>query len=95
MSGLALPIAEYDHSVGIAVIGGYVYHGTSIANLQGTYVFGDLNGKIFGLQETSPNNWTRTLLATTSTQLSSFGQDQSGELYVVDLSGSIFKIKAQ
>jgi len=95
MNGLALPIAEYDHSVGIAVIGGYVYHGTSIANLQGTYVFGDLNGKIFGLQETTPNNWTRTLLATTSTQLSSFGQDQSGELYVVDLSGSIFKIKAQ
>ena len=95
MNGLALPIAEYDHSVGIAVIGGYVYHGSSIANLQGTYVFGDLNGKIFGLQETTPNNWTRTLLATTSTQLSSFGQDQSGELYVVDLSGSVFKIKAQ
>ena len=95
MSGLSLPIAEYDHSVGIAVIGGYVYHGTSVATLQGTYVFGDLNGKIFGLQETAPNNWTRTLLATTSTQLSSFGQDQSGELYVVDLSGSVFKIKAQ
>lgn len=95
MSSLSLPIAEYDHSVGIAVIGGYVYHGTSIATLQGTYVFGDLNGKIFGLQETSPNNWTRTLLATTSTQLSSFGQDSSGELYVVDLSGNIFKIKAQ
>jgi len=95
MNGLSLPIAEYDHSVGIAVIGGYVYHGSSIANLQGTYVFGDLNGKIFGLQETTPNNWTRTLLATTSTQLSSFGQDQSGELYVVDLSGSVFKIKAQ
>jgi len=95
MNGLALPIAEYDHSVGIAVIGGYVYHGTSIANLQGTYVFGDLNGKVFGLQETSPNNWTRTLLATTSTTLSSFGQDQSGDLYVVDLSGSIFKIRAQ
>jgi glucose/arabinose dehydrogenase len=95
MNGLALPIAEYDHSVGIAVIGGYVYHGTSIANLQGTYVFGDLNGKVFGLQETSPNNWTRTLLATTSTTLSSFGQDQSGDLYVVDLSGSVFKIRAQ
>jgi glucose/arabinose dehydrogenase len=95
MTGLALPIAEYDHSVGIAVIGGYVYHGASIAALQGTYVFGDLNGKVFGLQETSPNNWTRTLLATTSTQLSSFGQDQSGELYVVDLSGSVFKIRAQ
>jgi len=95
MTGLTLPIAEYDHSVGIAVIGGYVYHGPSIPSLQGTYVFGDLNGKIFGLQETSPNNWTRTLLATTSTQLSSFGQDPSGELYVVDLSGNVFKIRAQ
>jgi glucose/arabinose dehydrogenase len=95
MTGLALPISEYDHSEGIAVIGGYLYQGASIAALQSTYVFGDLNGKVFGLQETSTNNWTRTLLATTGKTISSFGQDQAGELYVVDYSGSIFKIRAQ
>ena len=96
MTGLTLPIAEYSHSEGNAVIGGYVYHGPSIPTLQNAYVFGDLGtGKIWGLQETSPGNWTRTLLATTAKTISSFGQDQSGELYLVDYTGSIFKIRAQ
>ena len=95
-TGLTLPIAEYSHSEGNAVIGGYVYHGASITALQNTYVFGDLGtGKIWGLQETSPGNWTRTLLATTGKTISSFGQDQAGELYLVDYSGSIFTIRAQ
>jgi len=95
-TGLTLPIVEYSHSEGNAVIGGSVYHGPSFVTLQGTYVFGDFGtGKIWGLQETSPNTWTRTLLATTGKTLSSFGQDQSGELYAVDYSGSIFKIRAQ
>ena len=96
MTGLALPIVEYSHSEGNAVIGGYVYHGTSIPSLQNAYVFGDLGtGKVWGLQETNPGNWTRTLLATTAKTISSFGQDQSGELYLVDYAGSIFKIRAQ
>ena len=96
MTGLTLPITEYSHSEGNAVIGGYVYHGTSITNLQNTYIFGDLGtGKVWGLQETSPGNWTRTLLATTGKTISSFGQDQSGELYLVDYSGGLFKIRAQ
>ena len=95
-SGLTLPIIEYSHSEGNAVIGGYVYHGSSITSLQGTYLFGDFGtGKIWGLQESSPNTWTRTLLATTGKSISSFGQDQSGELYITDFSGSIFKIRAQ
>jgi glucose/arabinose dehydrogenase len=95
-TGLNLPIAEYSHSEGNAVIGGYVYHAASITALQGTYIFGDLGtGKVWGLQETSPGNWTRTLLATTAKTISSFGQDQTGELYLVDYSGSIFKIRAQ
>jgi len=96
-AGLTLPIAEYSHSEGNAIIGGYVYHGSSIKGLQGIYVFGDLGtGKIWGLQETSPNVWARTLLATTGKLISSFGQDQSGELYLIDYaSGSVFRILAQ
>jgi len=97
MTGLTLPIAEYSHSEGNAIIGGFVYRGQSIAGLQGVYVFGDLGtGKIWGLQETSPNKWTRTLLATTGKTISSFGQDQAGELYLVDYAGgSIFRVQAQ
>jgi glucose/arabinose dehydrogenase len=97
MSGLTLPIAEYSHSEGNAIIGGFVYHGTAIPSLQGAYIFGDLGtGKIWSLTETSPNMFTRTLLATTGKFTSSLGQDQSGELYLVDYNGgNIFKIVAQ
>jgi hypothetical protein len=65
--------------------------------LQGMYVFGDLGtGKIWVLQETSPNVFTRTLVATTGKTTSSFGQDQSGELYLVDYGGgNVYRIVAQ
>lgn len=88
MAGLTLPIAEYSHSEGDAIIGGFVYHGSAVQGLQGAYIFGDLStGKIWELVETSPNQWTRTLLAETGLTISSFGQDQNGELYVVDIGG--------
>src|SRR5262245_57677074 len=95
-AGLILPIAEYDHSEGNAVIGGFVYRGSMLPALQGRYVFGDLGtGKIWTLQETSPNVFTRTLVMTTGKTISSFGQDQAGELYVVDFgAGTVFRIVA-
>jgi glucose/arabinose dehydrogenase len=97
MNGLTLPIAEYSHSEGNAVIGGYVYHGSSIPILQGMYVLGDLGtGKVRVLQETTPNVFTRTLVATTGKTISSLGQDQSGELYVLDYAGgNVYRIVAQ
>jgi len=97
MTGLTLPIAEYSHSEGNAVIGGFVYRGNSIPSLKGLYVFGDLGtGKIFTLQETSPNVFTRALLMTTGKTISSLGQDQNGELYLVDIVGkSVFKFTVQ
>jgi glucose/arabinose dehydrogenase len=96
MTGLILPIAEYDHSEGNAVIGGFVYRGSAIPSLQGQYVFGDLGtGKIWTLQETSPNTFTRTLVTDTNATISSFGQDVAGELYLVDIgSGSVSRIVA-
>lgn len=96
-AGLILPIAEYSHQEGNAIIGGYLYGGASMASLHGTYIFGDLGtGKIWGLQQPNGSGtWSRTLLATTGKMISSFGQDQSKELYLVDLSGSIFRIRAQ
>jgi glucose/arabinose dehydrogenase len=96
-AGLTMPIAEYSHAEGDAVIGGFVYRGASIPSLQGLYVFGDLDsGKIFTLKETSPNVWTRSLLTVTGKMISSFGRDQAGELYLVDIgSGTVFKITPQ
>ena len=93
MTGLQLPIVEIPHPEGQAVIGGFVYHGTALAGLQGQYIFGDLNGRIWSLQEGPPGTFTRTLLNDTALTISSFGQDQSGELYVVDIgNGRVLKV---
>jgi glucose/arabinose dehydrogenase len=92
-SGLILPIAEYDHSEGSAVVGGYVYSGAALPQLQRAYVFGDFgSGRIWELRENAPGNWTRTLLLSTGRSLSSFGQDQSGEIFVLDYSGVLLKL---
>jgi glucose/arabinose dehydrogenase len=95
-SGLSLPIAEYSHSEGDAVMGGYVYKGTMIPSLSGAYIFGDFgSGTIWKLVEAPPGTWTRTKLLSSGRSLSSFGQDVAGEVYVVDYSGSVLKLAAQ
>jgi glucose/arabinose dehydrogenase len=95
-SGKIQPIVEYDHSIGIAVIGGFVYKGSAIASLANKYVFGDLAGRIFSLTESPANTFTRTDLLTTSRTISSLGQDAAGEIYVVDYgAGIILKLVSQ
>jgi glucose/arabinose dehydrogenase len=93
MAGLILPIAEYDHSEGVAVIGGYVYRGAAIPQLVGAYLMGDFSsGRIWTLQETSPGTFTRSLGLMTGRNISSFGQELAGEVYVVDYSGSVLRL---
>ena len=95
MAGLQLPIVEISHPEAEAVIGGFVYHGSMIPGLQNMYVFGDLSGKIWSLNENPANTFTRTLLLSPGFNISSFGQDAAGELYVVDVGGRVFKIIQQ
>ena len=96
MTGLILPITEYDHSQGDAVIGGYVYRGAAIPRLSGTYLFSDFeSGTIWGLTENSTGQWTRSQLIAGGRNISSFGRDEAGELYVLDYSGSLLRITAQ
>jgi glucose/arabinose dehydrogenase len=96
MAGLTLPIAEYSHSEGNAVMGGYVYHGSSIPALQNAYVFGDFgSGNIWMLTQSAAGTWTRTLLLASGLNISSFGQDTNGEMFVVDYSGKVWQIAAQ
>jgi glucose/arabinose dehydrogenase len=93
-TGLTLPIAEYGHSEGIAVIGGYVYHGPAIPALAGSYVFGDFGaGKIWRLTQDNTGAWQRVLLLSGGPNMSSFGRDSAGELYLVDYGGgAILKV---
>jgi glucose/arabinose dehydrogenase len=96
MSGLTLPIAEYSHTEGDAVIGGYVYKGSAIPSLAGAYIFSDNgSGTIWELVEAPPGQWTRTKLLSSGRSISSLGQDVSGEIYVLDYSGSVLKLTAQ
>src|SRR5262249_15324074 len=90
------PVRDYGRSLGNCVIGGYVYRGQAIPGLQGTYFCGD-NGSArfwsFSYDGTSMVNLqerTAELNPTAIkpiTQLSSFGEDGRGELYVCDLAG--------
>ena len=93
MTGLELPIHSYGRSLGVSVTGGYVYRGQQIPALVGDYIFGDyVTGHIWALTE-GPGGWSQTEpeLFDTALNISSFGVDEDGELYVVHHGGSIWK----
>lgn len=83
-SGFVPPIAEYDHRFGCSITGGYVYRGRRYPHLAGIYVFGDFcSGTIWGLRREPQGSWTMAKLLETDVNISSFGEDAEGELYVV------------
>ncbi len=90
--GFTPPIAEYFHAGGrCSVTGGYVYRGSLGVLPVGTYVFGDFcTGEIFTL-----NGGTATVLLDTSINISSFGEDETGELYVVGLGGAVYRLVSE
>lgn len=81
------PVATYARSASCAsVTGGYVYRGSSIAALQGWYLYADFcDGRVWRMQR-SGATWQNELVADTDFSISSFGEDESGNLYFVDLS---------
>ena len=86
-TGLVLPVAEYGHDRGCSITGGYVYRGSALPGLVGTYLYGDYcSGTIWALDGTSASPSPR-VVGETGFALASFGEDEAGELYVADLSG--------
>lgn len=87
--GFIRPITEYMHTGGrCSVTGGYVYRGLSGSLPAGAYVYADFcTGEIFQL-----NNSAVSLLLDTDMLISSFGEDEAGEIYVVDILGNVFRI---
>jgi len=96
-AGKVLPITEYPHSEGVSVTGGFVYRGPVMPDLAGTYFYGDFGSgfvkalRVLNGQKVSEVDVTATLGGPLG-QLSSFGEDGCGELYVVQLSGRVSKI---
>lgn len=94
-SGLTLPVFSYQTRVEntCAVTGGHVYRGSVNPTWQGVYFFGDFcSGAIWGLQREG-ESWENSGLANTSLKITSFGEDQAGELYVADQSGTVYAIQ--
>jgi glucose/arabinose dehydrogenase len=95
MTGLTLPVYDYDHTQGCSIIGGYVYQGAAIPELQGQYLFSDFcRGFVRSL---SFENGVATVrqapmvnVGTNVTQ--SFGQDGAGELYILTGDGRVLRI---
>ena len=89
--GLILPVAEYGRDLGCSVTGGYVYRGGALEGLRGWYVFGDYcAGHLFGIRsDTDGSDLAPRILLETGSAITSFGTDESGELYVTDIAGGL------
>ena len=99
---LDLPIVEYGHSWldkhgGNAVIGGYVYRGQRFPQLAGGYFFADfLSTRLWLLTQarSSPHRWRRREALQTNVLVSSFGEGEDGELYLVGYKGTLYLLTA-
>jgi glucose/arabinose dehydrogenase len=97
-SGLTLPVLEYSHDMGCAIIGGYVYRGSAIPALQGHYFYSDFcqgwvrSFRIEDDQAVEEADWPSLA---PGGQVSSFGEDAEGELYVLTGDGRVLKIVAR
>ena len=88
------PIYEYSHALGCSVTGGYVYRGAKIADLQAAYLFGDYcTGRVWAAWRDEAMQWRGAELLQTSMQISSFGEDEAGEVYVIDYGGGLYRFE--
>lgn len=93
--GVVLPVAEYDHAAGCSVTGGMVYRGRHVPAIEGTYLYGDFcSGRIWGMRRVG-DRWISTDLMDAQLSISTFGEDEEGELYVADYrTGRIYQLDA-
>ena len=106
-SGFTLPVAEYSHDDGCSITGGFVYRGKALPELDGRYFYADYCTGLLRSFVWTPDpsaekapgwvrehwNWKRAIdRNAVLSQVSSFGVDHDGELYIVMLTGSIYKL---
>jgi glucose/arabinose dehydrogenase len=92
-SEYVLPVAEYTHDEGCSVTGGYVYRGEAIPELDGVYLLGDYCvGAIWGVGKDASGNWVRSGPVQTGLNISSFGEDADGNVYLTASDGALYRI---
>ena len=90
-----LPILEYSHASGegSSITGGYRYRGEAAPSLAGVYLFGDFgSGNLWGATQGEDGAWSSEKLLETGQNLVAFGEDEAGEVYVADFSGTLYRI---
>jgi glucose/arabinose dehydrogenase len=94
MTGLVLPIFNYNHDAGCSVTGGYVYRGTQYPWLVGQYIFADYcTGVARASMRDASGKWVTRQVTKFDDTISSFGQDDAGEIYVLGHgNGTIYKL---
>ncbi len=92
--GLEMPVVEYGRDGGCSITGGYVYRGSRLPTLYGAYVYGDFcSGKIWALRYDGARVTEVLELADTDLRIASFGEDQSGELFVLSFDRKMYWLK--
>ena len=94
-SRLTWPASQYGRDLGYSVTGGYVYRGAAIPALRGFYLFRRLRSRSrVGQADPSREALHPARRGRPYHAISSFGEDARGELYLVSLGGSVYKIVA-
>lgn len=87
------PLAEYGHDQGCSVTGGTVYRGAAIPALQGAYLYGDFcDGRVNALHQVAGEVVASADLGIAVDALVGFAADSAGELYVLSLSGPVYRL---
>ncbi len=95
-AGLVLPVAEYKHEGHCSVTGGYVYRGQQFPALEGIYLYGDYcSGLIWAAWPVENGEWRHEKLLESGARISSFGEDEAGELYVIDYDGEVLQVRVK
>lgn len=92
---ITFPIHEYSHDRnGASVTGGFVYRGTTYPDLVGRYFYGDIVlGRIWSLTPDGNGGFENRVLLSDGIGVSTFGEDAAGELYLAELSGTIYRLQ--
>ncbi|MBB5234409.1 PQQ-dependent sugar dehydrogenase [Deinococcus budaensis] len=90
--GLTEPVLVYGRNEGQSITGGYVYRGNAVPSLKGQYVFADFGSGTVWAARPSGNSWNKVQLGRVENP-STFGEDETGELYVAEYgSGRVLKL---
>ena len=94
-TGLIEPVAEYGHGLGCSITGGFVYRGQERPALTGVYLYGDwCSGLIWGLIPDGAGGWVSEIVGQAEIGISSFGEDESGEMYVAGMfTGALYEVE--